>query len=263
VDYAVFNEQSPNANAAMKNAKVRQALEYAIDKTAIAQGLGGSKIAKPVSQILTPVDIGYQNFNLYPTTGDKGDPAKAKQLLSAAGYPNGLTLKLLYPNTDQSPKIAESMQTDLTAAGVKVQLVPTTKNDFVVHYISDPASSQRGLWDITLLSWVPDWFGVNGRAVLQPMTDGPNYGPNSVDYGDYNSPTTNALVQQALSLPSSEEAKVNDLWHQISMQSMTDAAFIPLAAVDVPLYKSSRLMNTDYLPINQNYDITNVWLKNG
>jgi ABC-type transport system substrate-binding protein len=262
VNYAVFNEQSPNANAAMKNVKVRQALEYAIDKTAIAQGLGGSKIAKPASQILTPVDIGYQDFNLYPTQGDKGDPAKAKQLLAAAGYPNGFTLKLLYPNTDQSPKIAESMQTDLTAAGVKVQLVPTTKNDFVVHYISDPASSQRGLWDITLLSWVPDWFGVNGRAVLQPMTDGPNYGPNSVDYGDYNSPTTNTLVQQALSLPSSEEAKVGDLWHQISVQSMKDAAFIPLASVDVPLYKSSRLMNTAYLPINQNYDITNVWLKN-
>jgi peptide/nickel transport system substrate-binding protein len=261
VNYAVFNEQSPNANAAMKNVKVRQALEYAIDKSAIAQALGGRKIANPASQILSPIDIGYKPFNLYPTSGDKGDPAKAKQLLAAAGYPNGLTLKLLYPNTDQSPKIAQSIQTDLTAAGVKVVMVPATKSDFTVHYISDPTSGQRGLWDITLLSWVPDWFGINGRSVLQPMTDGPNYGPNSVDYGDYNSPTTNALVQQALALPSSQEAKVADLWHQVSVQSMTDAAFIPLATVNVPLYKSSRLMNTNYLPINQNFDITNVWLK--
>ncbi|MCW2599261.1 MAG: transporter substrate-binding protein [Frankiales bacterium] len=263
VNYAVFNQQSPNANAAMKNVKVRQALEWAIDKSALAQALGGSKIAKPASQILTPVDTGYKPFNLYPTPGDKGDPAKAKQLLAAAGYPNGLTLKLLYPNVSQSPKIAESMQADLTAAGVKVQMVPTTQNDFVVHYISDPASSQRGLWDITLLSWVPDWFGINGRAVLQPMTDGPNYGPNSVDYGDYNSPVTNGLVAQALSLPVSQAAKVDDLWHQVSLQSMQDAAFIPLTSIDVPLYKSSRLMNPVYLPINQNYDITNVWLKTG
>jgi hypothetical protein len=44
---------------------------------------------------------------------------------------------------------------------------------------------------------------------------------------------------------------------------MADAALIPLATVDVPLYKSSRLMNTVYLPINENFDITNVWLKNG
>ena len=47
------------------------------------------------------------------------------------------------------------------------------------------------------------------------------------------------------------------------MQSMKDAAFIPLATVAVPLYKSTRLQNPVYLPINENYDITNVWLSNG
>src|SRR5258708_9941855 len=99
------------------------------------------------------------------------------------------------------------MQTDLTAAGVKVQLVPTTQNDFVVHYISDTASSQRGLWDISLLSWTPGWFGVNGGAVLQPMPDGPKYGPNSVVYGDVNHPTTNTFDHQTLSWPSSERAR--------------------------------------------------------
>lgn len=263
VNYAVFNQQSPNQNAAMKNPKVRQALEYAIDKTAIAQALGGSKIATPASQILTPIDIGYKPFNTYPTPGDKGDPQKAKQLLAAAGYPNGLTLKVLFPNTSQSPKIAELMQADLEAAGVKVQLISATQTDFTVRYISDPVSGQRGLWDIALLYWVPDWFGINGRSVLQPMTDGSNYGPNSVDYGDYNSPITNGLVQQALALPSSQADTVAELWHQVSVQSMADAAVIPLATVDVPLYKSSRLMNTVYLPINENFDITNVWLKNG
>jgi peptide/nickel transport system substrate-binding protein len=263
VSYAVFNEQSPNENSAMQNLKVRQALQYAIDKTAIAQALGGAKIAHPASQILAPGDIGYQPFNLYPTPNDKGDAQKAKQLLAEAGYPNGMTLNLLYPNTTYNPKTAELIQADLAAAGVKVKMIPATQTDFTVRYISDPSSGQRGLWDIALLFWIPDWFGTNGRAVLQPMTDGPNYGPNSVDYGDYNSPITNGLVQQALSLPSSESAKVADLWHQASMQTMTDAALIPLNIVDVPLYKSSRVMNPVYLPINENFDITNVWLKNG
>ena len=41
---------------------------------------------------------------------------------------------------------------------------------------------------------------------------------------------------------------------------MKDAALVPLATVAVPLYKSTRLMNPVYLPINENYDITNVWL---
>jgi ABC-type transport system substrate-binding protein len=258
--YAVFNEQSPNQNAAMKNVKVRQALEYVINKAAIAQAYGGSKIAQPASQILGPIDTGYQPFNLYPTPGNTGDPQKVKQLLAAAGYPNGLTVKLLYPTTSNNPQIAELMQAGLQAAGVKVQMIAATQTDFTVNYISNPQSGQRGVWDIALLFWVPDWFGINGRSVLEPMTDGKNYGPNSVDYGDYNSPITENFVAQALSQPSTATAKINELWHAASVQTMKDAALIPLDIVNVPLFKSSRLMNPVYLPINENYDITNVWL---
>jgi peptide/nickel transport system substrate-binding protein len=92
------------------------------------------------------------------------------------------------------------------------------------------------------------------------MTDGTNYGPNSVDYGDYNSPVTNNLIKQALALPSSQATQVADLWHQASMQTMRDAALVPLVNTLVPLYKASRVQNAVYLPINQNFDITNVWL---
>jgi peptide/nickel transport system substrate-binding protein len=261
--YAVFNEQSPNQNGAMKNVKVRQALEYAINKTAIAQAYGGPKIAQPSSQILGPIDTGYQPFDLYPTAGNAGDPQKVKQLLAAAGYPSGITVKLLYPTTSNNPQIAQLMQADLQAAGVKVQMIAATQTDFTVNYISDPQSGQRGVWDIALLFWVPDWYGLNGRSVLEPMTDGKNYGANSVDYGDYNSPVTENYVQQALTQPSTATAKISELWHDASVQTMKDAALIPLDLVQTPLYKSSQLMNPVYLPINENYDITNVWLSNG
>ena len=125
--------------------------------------------------------------------------------------------------------------------------------------------SQHGepVWDIALLFWVPDWFGINGRSVLEPMTDGPDYGANSVDYGDYNSPVTNHLVQDALTQPPTATANIADLWHQVSEQTMKDAAFIPLVTAEVPLYKSSRVKNPVYLPINENYDVTNMWLANG
>jgi ABC-type transport system substrate-binding protein len=263
VMYAVFNEQSPNQNGAMKNVKVRQALQYAIDKSAIAQALGGEKIAQPVSQILNPIDIGYQPFDLYPAPGGASEPQKVKQLLAAAGYPHGLTVKLLYPNTSFNPQVAQLMQSDFQAAGLNVQMVSATQTDFTVNYISNPASGQRGVWDIALLGWVPDWFGINGRSVLEPMTDGPHYGANSVDYGDYNSPVTNKLVTEALAQPSTATAKINDLWHQVSVQTMKDAAFVPMVNEEVPLYKSSKVNNPVYLPINENYDITNVWLGNG
>jgi hypothetical protein len=43
---------------------------------------------------------------------------------------------------------------------------------------------------------------------------------------------------------------------------MKDAAFIPLVQAGVPIFKSSNVMNPVYLPINEAYDITNVWLNN-
>ena len=41
------------------------------------------------STILAPASLGYQPYDLYPTPGGRGDPAKAKALLAAAGYPEG------------------------------------------------------------------------------------------------------------------------------------------------------------------------------
>jgi peptide/nickel transport system substrate-binding protein len=262
--YSVFNEQSPNNSGALKNVKVRQALEYAVDKTSVSRILGGAKIAEPVSQILTPLDIGYKAFNLYPTDGSQGDPAKAKQLLAAAGYGSGLTLKFVYAkDTGAYPQIAQSIQSDLQAAGVTVQMIPATRSDVYGRYLANPANGKTGAWDVSLLSWTPDWFGNNGRSTLQPMTDGANYGPNSVDYGDYDNTVVNKLIDKASSLSASQTAEVADTWSQVSLQSMKDAAFIPLVSQNLPLYTSSRVHNAVFLPINGNFDITNIWLSGG
>ena len=83
-----------------------------------------------------------------------------------------------------------------------------------------------------------------------------------MDYGDYNSTVTDNLIQEALTQAPAATAQISDLWHQASEQSMKDAAFIPLVQAGVPIFKSANVMNPVYLPINEAYDITNVWLNN-
>ena len=82
------------AAGAIADVRVRQAVNYAIDKVAYRDAIAGRYAAtgELASTILAPGSLGYRRYDLYPTPGGRGDPAKARALLAEAGYPNGLTL---------------------------------------------------------------------------------------------------------------------------------------------------------------------------
>src|SRR4029450_10802236 len=91
--YLVFNLQSPSDGGALKNVKVREGIGCARDKVAIGQIYGGPAINTPLDQVIPPGNLGYQQFDLYPTPNHRGDPATCKSMLSQAGYSHGLGLK--------------------------------------------------------------------------------------------------------------------------------------------------------------------------
>jgi ABC-type transport system substrate-binding protein len=257
--YIVFNLQSPNENGALKKLAVRQAIEYAVDKVAVEQVYGGPEFNTPATQILTPGNAGYQKFDLYPTPGNKGDPAKAKQLLAQAGYPNGLTLKMIYRTNSVHPQVAQTYQASLKQAGITLQLIPVPPSDFYSKYLEAPSVAQQGVWDIADPGWVPDWYGNNGRTMIQPLFDGRTYGPDSTDFGDYNSPVVNADIDKALAATTADQA--GKYWHDADLQIMKDAAVVPVLDQKLYFMRSSRVQNYIVSPFTGNGDITNVWLK--
>jgi peptide/nickel transport system substrate-binding protein len=256
-----INLQSPNNGGALKNLKVRQALEYAFNKYAVSQVYGGSLISAPLDQLVPPGSIGnVAGYNPYPTPGDKGDPAKAKALLAQAGYkPGQITLNLPYRTTTVHPQVAQTDQAALQAAGFNVKLIAVTPaNNFYTKYLENPDATKRGAWDIAEAGWIPDWLGNNGRSVIEPLFDGRTYGPGSTDYGDYNSTVVNGLIDKALS--SSSSAQATTYWQDAAKQIMADAAVVPLGAQKVAVFRSSRVHGCYFNFFNENCDITNVWL---
>ncbi len=256
--FEIFNLQSPNNGGALGKVAVRQALEYAVDKTAIGKIYGGPNLNTPLNQVIPPGNVGYKEFNLYQTPNDAGDPAKCKSLLAAAGYPNGLTLKDPYRTSGKHPDVYQSIQADFAKCGVKVEGFPVKASDFYGKYLSDPKAAKQGTWDIAEPGWVPDWYGNNARSVMEPLFDGRHYGPGSTDWGDYNNDTVNKDIDTALT--STDPAEVDKAMHEADMQVMKDAAFIPFQTQSTPLFHSSRVHNAIELPSSINYDITNVWL---
>lgn len=118
---------------ALKSIQVRQALNYATNKDAIAKAVWGS-YGSGTDQYATS-GPGYDPAlnDVYPY-----DPAKAKQLLAAAGYANGFTIPISYQSYDPSQAlVAQAIQQEWAAVGVKVQLTAdSTQPEWVAGFES-------------------------------------------------------------------------------------------------------------------------------
>jgi peptide/nickel transport system substrate-binding protein len=106
--------------APFDDVRVRQAVNYAIDKELINKALFDGKAiicAGPIS----PRTFGHSpNLKPYPY-----DPAKAKALLKAAGHGGGIDVRLAYPTyMSQIQEQAEAIAANMSKAGFRVTLEP-------------------------------------------------------------------------------------------------------------------------------------------
>lgn len=113
----------------LADVRVRQALNYAIDRKAIAKALYGDE-SLALSQYALPGQAAYDASlnDAYPY-----DPARAKKLLAEAGYPNGFTLPVLDTTLVGLNKMVLAVAGQLKEVGVTART--TTKanaNDFFV-----------------------------------------------------------------------------------------------------------------------------------
>ncbi len=166
--YLDFNTVSPNNGGALGKVAVRQALSYAINRAHLIQDLGGPQVSPPLTHILPNGINGAQyvpaNYNPFPY-----NPAKAKSMLKAAGYPNGLNLTVLYnAESTSEPKMYQTMQADMAAAGIHLKALAVPSADLYVKYLTVPSTAKNGTWDIGMSGWGPDWYGDAAQLVLRP-----------------------------------------------------------------------------------------------
>jgi len=254
--YIVINTLSPNADNAFANTLVRQALNFAVDKAAIQQILGGPAVAEISHHILPPEVPGSEDINPLEVP-DEGDPERARELLTEAGYPDGVPVKLLYRETQPYRDIATVMEQDLSEAGFDVELVVTTQNAFYSEWLLNQDVTEEGGWDIAPAAWGADYLG--GRAYLVPMVDGRGYEGGSPNFGGYNNDDVNAAIDAALAAPTPEEA--DELWAEADLLATTDPVWVPVANAKTPTVHSERLGGFVYHFPPHNGDPMNVWIQ--
>ena len=125
----VYLALSPGAkdNKVPLDLNVRKAIQLALDYTGILDVTVGGSGHKQAS----PIPNGFLGSAGLPLPAQ--DIAAAKKLLAAAGHPNGFDLAMTFPTANvygvDFATLAQKVQTDLKAVGIKVTLTPA---DFTV-----------------------------------------------------------------------------------------------------------------------------------
>jgi peptide/nickel transport system substrate-binding protein len=206
-------------HAPLNNLRVRQALEYAVNKKAVQVAAGGAKIGGELATtLITPGIPGYQSYDKYPAD-PAGDLAKAKSLLSQAGHPSGISLSLLTQNDSIHLSEAQAVQSGLTAAGINVRLKPEDSDSFYAD-----AGASKGDYDLVLLGWLPDYPSALGN--IQPLFDSSQIGNGNFNSSHYNNPAVDKLIAQASA--ETDQARAQSLWAQADQMIMADAPVVPL-----------------------------------
>ena len=127
--YQLLFSVLPNETGPLQDRRVRQALNYAVDKKSIVDNLFDSRARLLNGQLLRREQLGYD-----PSLTDYAyDPEKAKALLRDAGYPDGFDIQFKFPSGRyaQDREVAEAIGGMLAEIGVKCRMVALEAGAFL------------------------------------------------------------------------------------------------------------------------------------
>ena len=131
-----------NSESPVNDVRVRQALNYAINKEKMAILVG---ISSPLAGQGAPSFVNGHNpkINSYPY-----DAERARSLLADAGYANGLDLSLTVNTTDQTQALlAQQVAQDAAVVGIKLTLIQTNRQQWLQKY--NASSFDTDLFNLT------------------------------------------------------------------------------------------------------------------
>jgi peptide/nickel transport system substrate-binding protein len=171
-----------------KDLRVRQAVYHAINLPLIIDKVLRGQ-AEPAGALLPPLVDGV------PADLDKRlpyDPAKARALLGAAGYPNGFSVQMDCVNIAWREAVCQAVAAMLTQVGVRTNLRSSTTSQFFPKLTQATASLMEFGW-----SPQPDpWTSLNGLF----RTHGPA-GLGSFNAGRYSNPQLDVLIDNIRTEP--------------------------------------------------------------
>ena len=202
-DFLAFNTKQPPFD----NPKVRQAVALAISRSDIRDVayLGTGELG------LEEVPTGSVWYDAAGVFGAEQDIARAKQLLTEAGYPNGLSVEYLgLPQYPELLKTGQVVRDELKAIGIDMTIKPVDVSIWYDAYVAGNYQVTSAYQERTI---DPDNF-----YSLVIKSGGP------INTVQYSNPEVDALIDKAAA--SSDDAERKDIYRQIRTTVTADAPLV-------------------------------------
>jgi peptide/nickel transport system substrate-binding protein len=218
--------------------RVRQALNYAIDRDHVVGLLGGPTSHRPTCQILPPNFPGYEPFCPYTLDPDRGvwsapDLDRARALIEEAGAVGAkvtVWASELFPGAVKAMRYIVKVLNDL---GLHASL--RIVSDVGEYFAGEPQAHVSG--------WAPDYPSAGGFISVPFRCDDLGTAPvlcvESLD----------ARIRRAQQLQATDPAAANRAWIEIEHRIVEDAIVAPLTNPVTPYVFSARTENVQVHPV--------------
>ena len=226
----------------LSDVRVRQALNYAVDKQAIIDSvLFGA--AEPMDAPMAPALFGY-----CPQTSYEYNPEKAKELLAEAGA-EGIELDFISPTGRyvQDFQASQAIAGYLSEVGVKASVSTMDWPSYIAAITTPPEENTQ---DLHFLGWAPAYLD-SAQQMLQ--FDSSQAPPNGLETSFYSNSEVDDLLSAAGQETDPEARK--DLYCQAAEIIWNEAPWIFLWAQRFPIIYRSDITNVDYHPTEKFYAI--------
>ncbi|OFV83165.1 MAG: hypothetical protein A2W26_07690 [Acidobacteria bacterium RBG_16_64_8] len=144
---AMLVQLVPVRGTPLEDRRVRQALNFAIDKNALVEAIMGGYTKVLRGQLVGPDGFGYNPLLVpYPY-----DPAKARALLAQAGYPNGFSIRMQCSQGRyvKQKEVCEAVVGQLAKVAVRVDLEMSEWGTFINRILTN-APDRAPMWYLGL-----------------------------------------------------------------------------------------------------------------
>jgi peptide/nickel transport system substrate-binding protein len=224
----------------LNDKRVRQALNYAVDKKALVNNLMFGA-AQPLDAPIAPAVDGYCRTGSYDY-----NPQRARQLLADAGVRNlSITMGTPTGRYLQDKPAADAIAGNLRDVGVNAQVQTT---DWASYLAATAVPVKQQKYDVHMLGWAPAFLDAS-QQMLEFQTD--NHPPAGLATSFYSNKEVDSLAAEAYREVDAQ--KRDQLYCDALKIVWEDAPWIFGWVQKFPIAYSSSVTNVSYLP-NEKFD---------